>query len=123
MKKTIVILLSLALLFCFASCKKDNKADTSLKEGEIMLSGLVSESYGSTLLLEKTEGYEWQDYAGDRVFLSIGDKTEFVIDGCYVTDLTGDYFENKYISVICSEFILSTYPAQLQGERMIILLE
>lgn len=124
MKKTVSIILTLLLIISFSACaKRENKADTSVKEGEMMLSGFVAESYGSSLLLQKAEGYEWQDHAGDRVFVSIGDKTEFVVDGWYVTDLTADYFEGKYISVICNEFVLETYPGQLQDERMIILLD
>ena len=74
-------------------------------------------------LLQKAEGYEWEDHAGDRVFVNIGTNMDFVVDGWYVTDLTADYFEGKYISVICSKYILETYPAQLQSERMIILLD
>jgi len=124
MKKTIAILLSVIFVMSFSACAKpENRADTSLKEGEIMLSGYVAESYGSTLLLQQAEGYDWEDYVGDRVFVSIGDNTEFVVDGWYVTYLTADYFEGKYISVICGEYVLETYPTQLQGERMIILLD
>ena len=123
MKKTLALFLALFLAMAFVGCTKNGgKADTSLKDGEIMLSGYVSETYGSSLLLQQTDGYDWQDYAGDRVFVNIGDNTDFVVDGWYVTDLTADYFEGKHISVICSEYILETYPAQLQSERMIILL-
>ena len=124
MKKTLMVLLAVILIFTFFGCaKRENRADTSLKEGEIKLSGYVQESYGSSLLLQKAEGYDWEDYVGDRVFVNIGDNTDFVVDGWYVTDLTADYFEGKHISVICSEYILETYPAQLQSERMIILLD
>lgn len=124
MKKIFVILISVILVISFSACAKpENRADTSLKEGEIKLSGYVQESYGSSFLLQKTDGYDWEDYAGDRVFVNIGTNTDFVVDGWYVTDLSADYFEGKYISVICSETILETYPAQLQGERMIILLD
>ena len=123
MKKTLELFLARFLAMAFVGCAKNGgKADTSLKDGEIMLSGYVSERYGSSLLLQQTDGYDWQDYAGDRVFVNIGDNTDFVVDGWYVTDLTADYFEGKHISVICSEYILETYPAQLQSERMIILL-
>lgn len=124
MKKTIVILLSVIFVMSFCACAKlENRADTSLKDGEIMLSGYVAESYGSSLLLQKTDGYEWEDYVGDRVFVNIGINTDFVVDGWYVTDLSPDSFEGEYISVICSETVLETYPVQLQGERMIILLD
>ena len=124
MKKTFVILLAIAVLVSFFGCAKpENRADTSLKEGEIMLSGYVAESYENSFLLEKADGYYWEDYVGDRAFVSIGEHTEFVIDGWYVTDLTADSFEKKYISVICSDTVLETYPVQLTGERMIILLD
>lgn len=124
MKKTLAFLLTAVILVSFFGCAKpENRADTSLKEGEIMLSGYVAETYGNSLLLESAEGYEWQDFVGDRVYVSIGEHTEFVIDGWYVTDLTADSFRNKYISVICSDTVLETYPVQLTGERMIILLD
>ncbi len=124
MKKTLTLLVAAILTFTFFGCaKRENRADTSLKEGEIMLSGFVAESYGSSFLLQQAEGYDWEDYVGDRAFVSIGDNTQFVIDGWYVTDLTADYFEGKYISVICNEMILETYPVQLRDERMIILLD
>ncbi|MBQ4267904.1 MAG: hypothetical protein IJB93_06895 [Clostridia bacterium] len=124
MKKTIAILLSVIFVMSFCACAKlENRADTSLKDGEIMLSGYVAESYGSSLLLQKADGYDWEDYVGDRVFVNIGINTDFVVDGWYVTDLSPDSFEGEYISVICSESVLETYPVQLQGERMIILLD
>ena len=124
MKKTLALLLTVILALTFFGCaKRENRADTSLKEGEMMLTGYVAESYGSTLLLEKTDDGEWQDFVSDRAYVSIGDNTEFVIDGWYVTDLSADYFEGKYISVICSELVLETYPVQLQNERMIIELD
>ena len=124
MKKTLALLLTVILALTFFGCtKRENRADTSLKEGEMMLTGYVTESYGSTLLLEKTDDGEWQDFVSDRVYVTIGDNTEFVIDGWYVTDLSADYFKGKYISVICSELVLETYPVQLQNERMIIELD
>ena len=124
MKKTLALLLTVILALTFFGCaKRENRADTSLKEGEMMLTGYVTESYGSTLLLEKTNDGEWQDFVSDRVYVTIGDNTEFVIDGWYVTDLSADYFKGKYISVICSELVLETYPVQLQNERMIIELD
>ena len=124
MKKTLALLFTVILALTFFGCaKRENRADTSLKEGEMMLTGYVAESYGSTLLLEKTDDGEWQDFVSDRVYVTIGDNTEFVIDGWYVTDLSADYFKGKYISVICSELVLETYPVQLQNERMIIELD
>ena len=124
MKKTLAFLLTTVILVSFFGCAKpENRADTSLKEGEIMLSGYVAETYGNSFLLERAEGYEWQDFVGDRAYVSIGEHTEFVIDSWYVTDLAADSFEGKYISVICSDTVLETYPVQLTGERMIILLD
>lgn len=124
MKKVMVTVLSIILMFSFSACaKRENRADTSLKEGEIMLSGYVAESYGSSLLLQQAQGYEWEDYVSDRVYVNIGERTQFVEGGWYVTDLAADFFEGKYISVICSEHVLETYPAQLQSERMIIVLD
>ena len=124
MKKIITVILAVLMIFSLSACaKRENRADTSLKEGEIMLSGYVAETYGNSFLLERAEGYEWQDFVGDRAYVSIGEHTEFVIDGWYVTDLTADSFRNKYISVICSDTVLETYPVQLTGERMIILLD
>ena len=123
MKKTIAILLSVIFVMSFCACaKSENRADTSLKDGEIMLSGYVAESYGSSLLLQKADGYDWVDYVSDRAFVNIGINMDFVVDGWYVTDLSPNSFVGEYISVICSETVLETYPAQLQGERMIILL-
>lgn len=124
MKKIITAVLAVLMIFSLSACaKRENRADTSLKEGEIMLSGYVKESYGSSLLLEKKEGYDWEEHVSDRVYVGIGERTQFVEDGWYVTDLSADYFEGKYISVICSKTVLETYPGQLQGERMIILLD
>lgn len=124
MKKISAVIFAAIMIFMLGACAKpENRADTSLKDGEIMLSGYVAESYGSSLLLQKTDGYDWEDYVGDRVFVNIGINTDFVVDGWYVTDLSPDSFEGEYISVICSETVLETYPVQLQGERMIILLD
>ncbi len=120
MKKIIALTLCVIVAFLFACCGKyENRADTSLKKGEIMLSGKVVESYGNSLLLETKEE---NDETG-RYFVTINDYTEFVVDGWYVTDLSADSFEGKKISVICNELILETYPGQLQDERMIIVNE
>ncbi len=120
MKKTITLILVIICMLSFSACtKKENKADTSLKEGEILVSGYVIKSYDSSLLLQKSESYDW-NLGGDRAYVSFGDDIQFVVDGYYVTDLTPDHFEDKYISVICSEAVMETYPLQLMGERMII---
>ena len=117
MKKIVTAILSLIIAFSFVCCtKNENRADTSLKSGEIMLTGRVIESYGNSLLLESKDE---NDKTG-RYFVTINDYTQFVVDGWYVTDLSADSFEGKKISVICNEMILETYPAQLQDERMII---
>ncbi len=120
MKKILAVTLTLVLaLSLFACAKKENRADTTLKEGEILLSGYASESFGKSLLIEKAEGYDWP-IDSDRAYVSLGENIQFVVDGWYVTDLSADYFEDKYISVICSEEVAETYPVQLQNERMII---
>ena len=124
MKKALAIILSAVILFSLCACaKKENRAYTSLKEGEIMLSGYVAEATENTILLEKRDGYDWEAYVGDRVYVTVGSNIQFVVDGWYVTDLTADSFKGKYISVICSESVLETYPVQLMNERMIILLD
>ena len=124
MKKTLALLLTVILALTFFGCaKRENRADTSLKEGEIMLSGYVAEATENTILLEKRDGYDWEAYVGDRVYVTVGSDIQFVVDGWYVTDLTADSFKGKYISVICSESVLETYPVQLMNERMIILLD
>lgn len=124
MKKAITLILSAVIIFSLCACAKpENRADTSLKEGEIMLSGYVAEATENTILLEKCDGYDWENYVGERAYVTVGSDIQFVVDGCYVTDLTADYFKGKYISVICSELVLETYPVQLQNERMIILLD
>ncbi len=124
MKKTLALLLTVILALTFFGCaKRENRADTSLKEGEIMLSGYVAEATENTILLEKRDGYDWEAYVGDRVYVTVGSDIQFVVDGWYVTDLSADSFKGKYISVICSESVLETYPVQLMNERMIILLD
>lgn len=120
MKKFTSILLAVCMFMAFAACAKDeNKADTSLKDGEIMISGRVIESYGNSLLLEEDEN---ENGNAGRFFVAINEYTLFVEEGWYVTDLSADSLEGKRISVICNETILETYPAQLQDERMIIIL-
>lgn len=115
MKKLYIVLISLIVLVTFSACsvKSDNKADTSLKEGEILLSGKVEEVYENSFLL-KGEG-------SDRYYISFSDEVQVVEDGYYVVDMAVDSFKGKRVSVICSNQIMETYPAQTSGERMVIL--
>lgn len=115
MKKT-AILLAVAIVFMIsAACVPDssNKADTSIKDGETLLSGTVEEVYESSLLL-KGEG-------SDRYYIAYSDEVTVVEEGYYVVDLTADSFKGKKISVICSSQIMETYPAQTSGVRVIII--
>lgn len=115
MKKILIILTAAILALTFAACtpKGDNKADTSLNDGEILLSGEVEEVYESAFLL-KGEG-------SDRYYISYSDKVQVVEDGYYVVDMTVDSLKGKKVSVICSSQIMESYPAQTSGERMIII--
>lgn len=115
MKKVFIILTAVMLALSLAACspKSDNKADTSLKEGETLLSGKVEEVYESSFLL-KGEG-------SDRYYVSYSDEVHVVEDGYYVVDLAVDSFKGEKISVICSSEIMETYPAQTKDVRMIIL--
>ncbi|MGN0448403.1 MAG: hypothetical protein ACI4GC_07655 [Acutalibacteraceae bacterium] len=114
MKKVLTVLLSLIFSVAFFSCSKsENRADTSLKSGEIMISGTVESVIGSSLLITDKD-------AGKYVF-DYSDEVEVVIDGYYVVDMTADSFKGKEVAVICSEEILETFPMQLTGERIIII--
>ncbi len=114
--KKVALLLATAIIFTvFASCRADdnNRADTKLKEGEILLSGTVEEAYEKSLLL-KGEG-------SDRYYIAYSDEVAVSKDGYYVVDLSADSFKGKKISVICSSEIMETYPMQTSGVRMIII--
>lgn len=115
MKKVLIILTAVLIAFSFAACgvKSENKADTSLKDGEILLSGKVEEVYKNSFLL-KGEG-------SDRYYISFSDKVQVVEDGYYVVDMAVDSFKGKRVSVICSNQIMESYPAQTSGERMVII--
>ena len=113
MKKIAVIILSLTLVMSLVACgKNENRADTSLRQGETSISGKVESVKGDTLLI--------CDDKGARYVFSYSDEVTVVCDGWYVVDLSADSFENKDVTVICSQQILETYPMQLQNERMII---
>lgn len=113
MKKLFVLFLVLILTFSLACCKKtENKADTSLKEGEISISGTVEQVNGNILLIS--------DGKGGRYSFCFSDDTEVVVDGYYAIDMSADSFKRKKVTVICSAEIMETYPAQLRNERMII---
>lgn len=116
MKKILSILLVIILALSFASCvKKENRADTSLKEGEIEITGLVTSMSGSLLTISDDEDKQYRfDYSDDIVVVE---------DGAYVVDYTADTFYGKKITVICSSDIQETYPAGLTDVRMIIIKE
>lgn len=115
MKRLYIVLISLVMLITFSACsgENNNKADTSLKDGEILLSGKVEEVYENSFLL-KGEG-------SDRYYISFSDKVQLVEDGYYVVDMTADSLKGKRVSVICSSQIMESYPAQTSGERMVII--
>ncbi len=114
MKKTVCIILTAVLLLCLTACSKpENKADISLREGETKITGKVEKVNGNTLLI--SDGH-------DGKFSFFYDESIVVVeDGYYVVDYTADSFKGKMVSVICSDKIMETYPAQLTGERMIII--
>ena len=113
MKKIAVIILSLTLVMSLAACaKSENRADTSLEQGETSISGKVESVSGNSLLI--------CDDKGARYVFSYSVEVTVVCDGWYVVDLSADSFNNKDITVICSQQILETYPMQLQNVRMII---
>ncbi len=116
MKKATSLLLVLMFIFLFTSCgKSDNRADTSLREGETYINGKVEEVYGNSLLIT--------DDDGGKYYFSYSDEVEVVVNGWYVTDMAADSFNGKQVTVICGEDIMETFPAQLTGERMIIISE
>ncbi len=113
MKKIITIILMLILTFTLCGCKKtENKADTSLSEGETVITGTVESVSGNILIISDGEGGRYSFYYSDEV--------DVVEKGYYVVDLSANYFDGKKVSVICSEEIMETYPAQLKNERMLI---
>lgn len=120
MKKTISVLLALILVLSFASCaKNENKADTSLNEGEMKITGEVTSMSGNTLILSSDDKKE----ISDKFTFSYSDDIIVVEDGFYVTDYSADTFYGKKITVICSSLIQETYPAGLRDVRMIIIKE
>lgn len=115
MKKLLILFTTFILLFSLSCCagKSENRADTSLREGEMLLSGTVEEAYDSFLLLKGDDGGKYD--------VAFNDTVQVVEDGWYVVDLSADSFKGKRISVICDSQIMETYPAQLQNERIIII--
>lgn len=113
MKRITAFLLVMFFIFCFAGCvKRENRADTSLRQGETYLEGDVESVSGSSLLIKGDDG--------SKYYFTYSDEVETVIDGWYVVDMSADSFKGKNIKVICSSEIMETFPAQLKGERMII---
>lgn len=118
MKKTISILLVLILMLSLACCgKNENKADTSLKDGETKITGVVSSMSGNLLTLSSEDKKE----ISDKFTFSFSDDIVVVEDGYYVVDYTADTFYGKEITVICNSLIQETYPAGLTDVRMIII--
>lgn len=114
MKKILSLVLIFVFTFSLSACKKtENRADTSLKEGEIKISATVEKVNGNILTLSDGEG--------GRYSFCFSDEIEVVVDDFYVVDMSADSFDGKKVTVICSSQIMETYPAQLKNERMIIL--
>ena len=113
MKRFAAVILALVLAISLVACaKNENKADTSLKEGETSISGRVEEVNGNTLVI--------CDKDGAKYHFTYSDDVSVVMNGWYVVDMTADSFENMDVTVICSQEILETYPMRLQNERMLI---
>lgn len=114
MKRFIILFLT---VFCFlnlsACTKSENIADTSIKPGEIKITGTVEQVNGNSVVISDGEGGRYSFYYSDKITV--------VEDGYYVVDLSADSFKGKRISVICSSQIMETYPAMLSQERMIII--
>lgn len=119
MKRIICILLTAVMALSFFACGKDpTKADYSLNEGEMMLTGKVTKVSGNLLTFE-TE----KSSISDKFYIGYSDEITVAENGAYVVDYTADYFKGKKISVICSELVQETYPAGLTNVRMIIINE
>ncbi len=124
MKKKICLILaalvfSAALMLTFNACvRDDNKADTKVHEGEMLLTGKAEKVSGNHITL-KADG----NSISDKFYFYYTDEVTVVENGYYVMDLAADSFEGKEISVICSEMVQETYPAGLTDVRMIIINE
>lgn len=113
MKKAVAVIL-LCVTFIFCSCaKNENRADTSLKDGETSISGIVEKVEGNSLLIRDSEG--------SKYYFTYSDDVQVVQDGWYVVDMSADSFQGMDVTVICSQAISETFPMQLNNERMIIL--
>lgn len=113
MRKILFIALTLIFIFSLEGCSKpENRADTSLKEGEIKITATVEKVNGNILTLSDGEG--------GRYSFCYSDNVAVVVDGWYVTDMSADSFKGEKVTVICSSEIMETYPAQLKNERMLI---
>ncbi len=114
MKKIICAILAVVMLFALTACgKAENRADTTLREGETKITGKVESVNGNNLLISDGKNGKYSFFYDESITV--------VEEGYYVVDYAADYFDGKTVSVICSEKIMETYPAQLTGERMIIL--
>ena len=116
MKKLAVILLSVLMIAVSAGCRAatfdPNVADTSLREGEMKLSGKVVEVREEALLIE--------DEKGGRYTFAYSDDITVVEDGYYVVDLSADSFKGKKVTVIANQSVMETWPMMLSDVRMII---
>lgn len=117
MKKVTAIVMIILAVLSLSACSADgNKAEITVGQGEMMLSGKVTKVSGNSLLLECEDSN-----ICDKFHLYYDSEVVVVEDGYYVVDLAADYFENKEISVICSNLVQETYPAGLTQVRMIII--
>lgn len=117
MKKIICAALAVIIIFSFAACqRRENIADTSLKDGEILLTGKITKVSGSLLILESEN-----NKTSDKFSFGYDSNITVVEGRAYVVDYTADAFLGKEVSVICSELIQETYPAGLTDVRMIII--
>ncbi|MBQ7295605.1 MAG: hypothetical protein IJW86_05360 [Clostridia bacterium] len=117
MRKIISIVLAVILTFSLAGCGiSSGKADVSVKQGEMLLTGKVTKVSGNLLTLETDKSN-----ISDKFYIGYTDEIVVVQEDAYVVDYTADVFKGKTISVICSELVEETYPAGLTQVRMIII--
>ena len=117
MKRLTMIFLSVLMIAVLTGCgaamfDPDNIADTSLRDGEMKLSGKVTEVSGETILIE--------DEKGGRYTFGYSDEITVVEDGYYVVDLSADSFRGKRVTVIANQSVMETWPMMLSDVRMII---
>ena len=110
-------MLAAVLLFSLGACMKGNtKPDVSLLEGEMLLTGRVTQVSGNAIILESSDSS-----ISNKFSFAYSDAVIVVEDGSFVVDYSADSFKGKSISVICSQLVQETYPAGLVDVRMIII--